>query len=473
MFVVCVYFIQLCNCDLQVKKNFHELSHACSSTTEHIAVEGRPLPPCLKDVDEYQYPLFITSKQLLLTLDASLGAPYFFARNEDGTLKVEVTGWTDGEGLHSILPLLDIDSDDEDDTEGQFDDAMEEDDEQHQNRRNNKVDPRKEVTYDVFCEEVWPKISKKFHNKFHPSLIWTEIMSFIKGSFEALSKPHGYLEENEYYDLGKKRAPNFSAERANIYTIFKNYDHFKRQKFLFDETDLVRDVFIRLRKTNELPWILHQIYVDETQDFTQAELCLLLRICHNPNEMFLTGDTAQSIMRGISFRFNDLKSLFYYAKKSMHAIDETAAVEVPKKVHQLTHNYRSHAGILSLASSILDLMIRFFPESFDRLNKDQGLFPGPSPVLLESCSFSDLAVMLKGHKRKTSHIEFGAHQAILVVDDAARDNIPEELQLGLILTIFEAKGLEFDDILLYNFFKDSQVTKQGSLDTVCALLSRS
>jgi hypothetical protein len=44
-----------------------------------------------------------------------------------------------------------------------------------------------------------------------------------------------------------------------------------------------------------------------------------------------------------------------------------------------------------------------------------------------------------------------------VVNDAARENVPEELQCGLILTIYEAKGLEFDDILLYNFFKDSQV----------------
>ena len=71
--------------------------------------------------------------------------------------------------------------------------------------------------------------------------------------------------------------------------------------------------------------------------------------------------------------------------------------------------------------------------------------------------YSDLAVLLRGNKRKTSHIEFGAHQAILVVNEAARDAIPEELQLGLILTIYEAKGLEFDDILLFNFFRDSQV----------------
>lgn len=72
-------------------------------------------------------------------------------------------------------------------------------------------------------------------------------------------------------------------------------------------------------------------------------------------------------------------------------------------------------------------------------------------------TYSDLATLLRGNKRKTPKIEFGAHQAILVVNEAARDNIPDELNLGLILTIYEAKGLVFDDILLYNFFKDSEV----------------
>ena len=50
-------------------------------------------------------------------------------------------------------------------------------------------------------------------------------------------------------------------------------------------------------------------------------------------------------------------------------------------------------------------------------------------------------------------------QAILVVNDAARDALPEELKFAIVLTIFESKGLEFDDVLLYNFFKDSQVSR--------------
>ena len=65
--------------------------------------------------------------------------------------------------------------------------------------------------------------------------------------------------------------------------------------------------------------------------------------------------------------------------------------------------------------------------------------------------------MLCNNKRETSRIEFGAHQAILVVDDNARNRIPEELKGALVLTLYEAKRLEFDDVLLYNLFKDSQV----------------
>lgn len=71
--------------------------------------------------------------------------------------------------------------------------------------------------------------------------------------------------------------------------------------------------------------------------------------------------------------------------------------------------------------------------------------------------WSNLAVLLKGKGKSTSRIEFGAHQAVLVANDGARDNLPDELQHGIVLTIYEAKGLEFDDVLLYNFFQASQV----------------
>lgn len=54
----------------------------------------------------------------------------------------------------------------------------------------------------------------------------------------------------------------------------------------------------------------------------------------------------------------------------------------------------------------------------------------------------------------------------------AKEKIPEELGLALVLTIYEAKGLEFDDVLLYNFFTDSEVCHTNALHTALPIWER-
>lgn len=52
--------------------------------------------------------------------------------------------------------------------------------------------------------------------------------------------------------------------------------------------------------------------------------------------------------------------------------------------------------------------------------------------------------------------DFGAEQVIIVRDDEAKINLQAALgSMALILTIFESKGMEFDDVLVYNFFSRS------------------
>lgn len=43
-------------------------------------------------------------------------------------------------------------------------------------------------------------------------------------------------------------------------------------------------------------------------------------------------------------------------------------------------NYRSHGGIINAASSVIDLVTQFFPDSIDSLAKERGLVLGPKPV---------------------------------------------------------------------------------------------
>ena len=72
----------------------------------------------------------------------------------------------------------------------------------------------------------------------------------------------------------------------------------------------------------------------QVQDFTQAQLRLFLLVCQDPNGLFFTGDTCQTIQRGVGFRFCDLRSMFWNAKQGAHS-----EVTVPD-IFQLTVNYR-------------------------------------------------------------------------------------------------------------------------------------
>ena len=424
----------------EVQRNFLDLSQACLATVSRSKYKRSSTVNKFNQLEEQAWPLFICSRDWLLMLDASLPEPAFFPRNDDGQLVRNVKGWGEEDNHLQEIPEGTLEDDDDDDDEENEDGRGKIEKEKDDSRPLRAMDPRLEVTYQVFKNGVWPKMTKKRKVHYHPTLVWTEIRSFIKGSVEALHSRDGYITLEEYQFLGRKRAPTFSADRETIYNLFLAYQRVKRNMRMFDEADLVHDIHRRLQ--DYVPeWSIHEIYVDETQDFTQAELSVIIRCCRDPNRLFFTGDTAQSIMRGIAFRFNDLKSLFYYMKESHKAVGQQNQVRVPDRVYQLTHNYRSHAGILNLASSVIDLLLHFFPESFDRMERDQGLSNGPKPVLLDSCSFTDLALILRGHKRQTSPIEFGAHQVVLVPSEEVRDSLPEELKQAIVMTIYEAKGI--------------------------------
>ena len=453
----------LCN---EIRKNFKELSIGSSVSNYEVIddIESRTIEEILPE----NYPLFVTTKDLFLLLDNSLEGDKFFERDEDGNMKYEVPGWGKNKVHLSFLPTMEESDDEEEDEEeeGHKLEAMNHD--MVKKKSEFKIAKRKEVTYPVFANELWPKLMKKkgkVEKSCHPSLVWMEIKSFIKGSAEAfVSKDKegrltGYLSKEEYVDIGRKRAPNFEGNREEIYDIFLRYLKLRTTSEYFDEMDIHFQLYQRLKASIVPDWAFHQVYVDETQDFTQSELLLLIRSCANPNAMFFTGDTAQSIMSGVAFRFCDLKSLYLVAKSEFESLKLPSPISVPSTVHQLTHNYRSHAGILKLSSTVIKLLEKLFPTSIEvNAKPDVGLFPGPSPVILETNDFTELAILLQGSKRQTSTIEFGAHQVVLVQNEETKQMLPAELSYGLVLSIYEAKGLEFDDVLLYNFFKDSPVS---------------
>ena len=217
----------------------------------------------------------------------------------------------------------------------------------------------------------------------------------------------------------------------------------------YDSTDLVFSIYQRMKQHGYNGAHIDSLVIDQVQvqDFTQAELRVFLMACRDKNGLFLTGDTAQTIARGVGFRFQDVKttaSMFYHYNEALP--EKMPPVGIPKVDH-LTVNYRTHSGILNCAASIVEIMGRLFPETVDTdVPREKAHFSGPRPFLLPHSNTEELWCLLASVAAdKKTTIEFGAHQAILVRDQAAKEKLPSELKGALVLTVIESKGLEFDD----------------------------
>lgn len=72
--------------------------------------------------------------------------------------------------------------------------------------------------------------------------------------------------------------------------------------------------------------------------------------------------------------------------------------------HCVQINYRTHSGIIDVASSIVDLIKHYFPRQIDNLERECAFFKGPPPLLLSSLDLDDISILLSGSNRNTSQV---------------------------------------------------------------------
>jgi ATP-dependent exoDNAse (exonuclease V) beta subunit len=106
------------------------------------------------------------------------------------------------------------------------------------------------------------------------------------------------------------------------------------------------------------------------------------------------------------------------------------------------------------------MIFNFFPNSIDKVPAEIGaLFIGDNPIFVEQ-SHHDLTENLFGTDNKEqSGIEMGAQQCIIVRSEEVKRKLQARLPIALILTVMESKGMEFEDVLIYNFFSDSEFSR--------------
>ncbi|XP_044475821.1 uncharacterized protein LOC123203512 isoform X2 [Mangifera indica] len=391
----------------------------------------KDIPNSFVDVPSKSYPLVLTYHKFLMMLDGTIGNSYFDRFHDVRKHSDALSQRLRSVSLYSIMRT-------------------------------------KEVTYDRFSLFYWPHFNEKLTKKLDSSRVFIEIISYIKGGLQSMEISDGKLSREDYVLLSEGRVSTLNRlKREMIYKIFQNYEKMKMANGEFDLADLVIDLHHRLKKGKYHGDEIHFVYVDEVQDLTVSQIALFKYICKNVEEGFVfSGDTAQTIARGVDFKFEDIRSLFYKRFVMESRSNEHDGKEQKgqlSKILNLSQNFRTHVGILKLAQSIIDLLYCFFDRFVDVLNPETSMIYGESPILLESENNENAIIKIFGKTGNAAGaiVGFGADQVILVRDDNARKNISDYVgNQALVLTIVESKGLEFKDVLLYNFFGSSNLKNQ-------------
>ncbi|KDN40057.1 hypothetical protein RSAG8_08378, partial [Rhizoctonia solani AG-8 WAC10335] len=313
-----------------------------------------------------------------------------------------------------------------------------------------KARTRHIISFGDFKSQYWPTFDPNLTRDLNPALVFSEILGVIKGYGSNFTKDE-YLSE-----LSHKKSPLLTDVRDKVYAIYEAYTRLCRKRNEIDSADRTQKILSGYHVTPQSQ--VDYIFVDEVQDHLMSDVYLIQSLCSNLDGGYWCGDTAQTINVGSSFRIKDLKA-FIYESMIPQEVSRQRKGTIPFSLFELTVNFRSHGGIVRYAASLVELIYTLFPHSIDVMQPESAKTPGLPPSLFVSPVNDEAAFV--GYLLNQKPIEqaalFGAQQAIIVRSESTAQSLTRRLQKRCtVITLLETKGLEFDDILLYNFFAESE-----------------
>jgi TolA-binding protein len=243
-----------------------------------------------------------------------------------------------------------------------------------------------------------------------------------------------YLSFLEYELLGKKKAPNFRFNRKEVYHIFEWYQDKLERGGLWDELDLTREVLRIFSERDLQDYTYDMLACDEVQDLTDIQIGLLFELVGNPTNVFFAGDTKQ-VINPSGFRWEEIKRHFY-----------ERGLEVPE-LRFLTLNFRSSGSIVELSNILLEIKGKYLGLKAEEVREDWKYKGRPVSVIsgIEELDMLDILRVA------------GARRTVLVRTEREKRKLQRLLDTELVFTIAEAKGLEFDIVVLWKFCEDELV----------------
>lgn len=243
----------------------------------------------------------------------------------------------------------------------------------------------------------------------------------------------GVLSRDDYLALGVRQSIFPAAERGRLYDLFEKYRAWLAEASLYD---------LNLAAHASRPLAAPRydfIVVDEVQDLTPAQLALVLATLKKPGHFLLCGDSNQ-IVHPNFFSWSQVKTLFW----------RDAELARRQELAVLTANFRNGREATRVANTLLKIKHRRFG-SIDRESNFLVDAVGGEAGEVALVADKDAAVReLDRSSRQSTRF------AVLVMRDEDKTAARERFATPLLFSIHEAKGLEYENIVLYRFVSDNR-----------------
>lgn len=255
-----------------------------------------------------------------------------------------------------------------------------------------------------------------------PYRVYEEFKGVITGS----PTDKAWLTKEEYLSLGVKQSIFSLEEREKLYTLFQKYNQWLKENNRYDSNIICYEYLEKVKPRYDY------IMVDEVQDITNIQLKCLLHSLIGKSNFILTGDSNQ-IVHPNFFSWSKVKTYFHQSG------------DAGKQVRILQTNYRNSRQVVRLSNHLLKIKNRRFG-SIDR----------ESNYLVNTISQDDGEVLLyTDEDKKKSELnrrtQDSTHFAVIVTDNIYKEEARRFFKTPLVFSIQEAKGLEYENVILVNF----------------------
>ncbi len=284
------------------------------------------------------------------------------------------------------------------------------------------VPPGREVTYRdfaaTFARNDLPLALRDTHK------LYEEIHGVLTGS--CVDRP--YLTRDQYLALGVRQSIFLSEDRPAVYSLFEKYLRFLPENNLFNPNLVAHSHLESIQPSYDF------LVADEVQDLTNVQLDLALRTLRHPSHFILCGD-ANQIVHPNFFSWAHVKSFFYERRA-------TGRAEI---LRILDANYRNSPEVVHLANRLL--LVK--NARFGSIDRESNYLVRPTtrhPGLVEL--FADNEKTRRELNARTCR---SARTAVIVLREEDKADARQHFQTPLVFSIQEAKGLEYDSVVLLNF----------------------